>query len=109
MRFKLVILLVCLPAVTWAQTTSTNPLDPLEFPRLKTFGAYRSSSNNLYVDSNDDSKHPIPGETIVLADLNGPGIVTHVWVTVADNEFAWPRLLRFRVYYDGHKTPSVDT
>jgi hypothetical protein len=35
-------------------------------------------------------------------------MVTHIWVTVADNEFAWPRLLRLRVYYDGHKTPSVD-
>ena len=26
----------------------------------------------------------------------------------ADNEFAWPRLFRLRVYYDGRKTPSVD-
>jgi hypothetical protein len=108
MRYALMLLLLCLPAGSWAQTPSTNPLDPLELPRLKTFAAYRSSSNNLYVDSNDDSKHPIPGETIVLADLRGPGIVTHVWVTVADNEFAWPRLLRLRVYYDGYKTPSVD-
>jgi hypothetical protein len=61
------------------------------------------------VDSNDDCKQPIPGKTVVLADLQGPGIVTHVWVTVADDEYAWPRLLRLRVYYDGHKTPSVDT
>jgi hypothetical protein len=60
------------------------------------------------MDSNDDCKHPIPGETVVLADLKGPGIVTHIWITVADNEYAWPRLLRFQVYYDGHKTPSVD-
>ena len=78
MRYALMLLLLCLPAESWAQTPSTNPLDPLEFPRLKTFEAYRSTSNNLYVDSNDDAKHPIPGETIVLADLRGPGIVTHV-------------------------------
>jgi hypothetical protein len=45
---------------------------------------------------------------IVLADLKGPGIVNHIWVTIADNEYAWPRLLRVRVYYDGQKTPSVD-
>ena len=49
-----------------------------------------------------------PGETVVLADLKGPGIVNHIWLTIADNEYAWPRLLRIRVYYDGHKTPSVD-
>ncbi|HLW79872.1 MAG TPA: DUF2961 domain-containing protein [Terriglobia bacterium] len=109
MRHTLMILLLLFPVAVEAQQASTNPLDPLQFPRLKNFGAYRSSSNNLYVDSNDDSKHPIPGETVVLAELKGPGIVTHVWLTVADNEYAWPRLLRLRVYYDGHKTPSVDT
>ena len=27
---------------------------------------------------------------------------------MADNEYAWPRLVRLRVYYDGKKTPSVD-
>jgi hypothetical protein len=43
-----------------------------------------------------------------MADLRGPGVVSHIWLTVADNEFAWPRLLRLRVYYDGKKTPSID-
>jgi len=50
----------------------------------------------------------MPGETLVMADLQGAGMVSHIWLTVADNEFAWPRLLRLRVYYDGYKTPSVD-
>src|SRR2546425_12081186 len=79
------IMLLILPGGALGQSAATDPLDPLNFPRLKSFSAYRSSSNNLYVDSNDDSKHPIPGETVVLADLKGPGIVTHIWVTVADN------------------------
>src|SRR3990172_8832515 len=107
MRRTLVLLLL-LPIPCWAQIATTDPMDPLTYARLKTFSAYRSSSNNLYVNSNDDSKHPIPGETLVLADLKGPGIVNHIWITIANNEYAWPRLLRLRVYYDGHKTPSVD-
>jgi HEAT repeat protein len=107
MRY-LVLLLCLVPIEAAAQGAATWPLDPLNFPRLKTYSAYRSSSNNLLVASNDDSKHPQPGETVVLADLTGPGIVTHIWLTIADNEYAWPRLLRLRVYYDGHKTPSVD-
>ncbi len=107
MRF-LAIFLFLVPLPGWAQTAATWPLDPLNFPRIKTYSAYRSSSNNLLVMSNDDSKHPQPGETVVLANLTGPGIVNHIWITIADNEYAWPRLLRFRVYYDGHKTPSVD-
>ena len=51
---------------------------------------------------------PPPGETEVIADLQGPGVVTHIWFTGAANEFAWPRLFRLRAYYDGKKTPSVD-
>jgi len=80
----------------------------LDLARLKNYSAWRISSNNRYAFSNDDSKRIMPGQTLVMADLAGPGAVTHIWVTVADNEFAWSRLLRLRVYYDGHKTPSVD-
>ena len=83
-------------------------LDWYDLSRLKDFSAHRSSSNNPDRASNDDSKRPIAGETVVLADLDGPGVITHIWITVAANEYGWPRLLRFRVYYDGSATPSVD-
>jgi len=79
-----------------------------DLPRLKNYSAHRVSSDNPFIASNDDSKRIFPGETFVMADLRGPGIVDHIWITVADNEFAWPRLVRLRVYYDGKKTPSVD-
>ena len=91
-----------------AQDSVTGPIDPLKFSQLKDFVAKRSSSNNPDPGSNDDSKRPIPGETITLADLEGPGIVTHIWLTIAANEYGWPRLLRLRVYYDGSAEPSVD-
>src|SRR5664279_141868 len=88
--------------------SAQSPLDWYDLSRLKDYSAHRSSSNNPDWASNDDSKRPIAGETIVLADLTGPGVVTHIWITVAANEYGWPRLLRFRVYYDGSATPSVD-
>ncbi len=75
---------------------------------LKDYRARRVSSNNPDPASNDDSLRPTPGETVTLADLRGPGVVTHMWVTVAASEYGWPRLLRLRVYYDGSATPSVD-
>jgi len=90
------------------QVAGRGPFDLLDLPRMKTFSAERVSSGNRYVGSNDDSKRVMPGETYVMADLSGPGVVSHIWLTVADNEFAWPRLVRLRVYYDGKKTPSVD-
>jgi hypothetical protein len=82
--------------------------EELDVARIKTYSAARVSSANRLVASNDDSKRILPGETLVMADLKGAGAITHIWLTVADNEYAWPRLVRLRVYYDGHKTPSVD-
>ncbi|MGA2600567.1 MAG: glycoside hydrolase family 172 protein [Bryobacteraceae bacterium] len=82
--------------------------DALDLARLRDSHAYRSSSNNPDPTSNDDSRRPIPGETIVLADVQGPGVITHIWLTIAANEYGWPRLLRLRAYYDGSATPSVD-
>ena len=85
-----------------------QPADDFGIARLQQSQAYRASSNNADSSSNDDSKRVIPGETVVLADLTGPGVVKHIWLTVAANEYAWPRLVRLRVYYDGSPTPSVD-
>jgi hypothetical protein len=98
---------ILVPAVI-LPAASAQLADPLSFARLKDYRAVRSSSNNPDPESNDDSKRPIPGETIVLGDLQGPGMVTHIWLTAAANEYGWPRLLRLRVYYDGSATPSVD-
>jgi hypothetical protein len=110
MRRVLLAVVSCalLSPVARAQSSVVGPIDPLRFSQLKDFVAERSSSNNPDPNSNDDSKRPIPGETVTLADLQGPGIVTHIWITIAANEYGWPRLLRLRVYYDGSLEPSVD-
>ena len=65
-----------LGSVLRGQESVVGPVDPLRFSQLKDFVAKRSSSNNPDPNSNDDSKRPIPGETITLADLKGTGIVT---------------------------------
>jgi len=100
------ILLIC--AAAQPQELTTGLFDPFRLLEPKNFTAHRASSINEDLASNDDSKRPIPGETVVLADLSGPGIVTHMWITVAANEYGWPRLLRLRAYHDGSPVPSVD-
>lgn len=101
-------LIVLISSAACAQIPAIGLPDSLGLARMKNYTAARASSDNRYVFSNDDSKRIMPGQTLVMADLKGPGMVTHIWVTVADSEYAWPRLLRLRVYYDGDKTPSVD-
>ena len=59
-------------AAARAQSSIVGPIDPLRFSQLKDFVAQRSSSNNSDPDSNDDSKRPIPRETVTLAYLQGP-------------------------------------
>lgn len=49
--------------------------------------------------------HIAPGETIELADMVGPGAISHIWLTptgVLRNQ-----ILRF--YWDGSEVPSVET
>jgi hypothetical protein len=43
---------------------------------------------------------------VVLADIEGPGAIQHIWLTVHPTE--WRRLV-FRCYWDGEETPSVET
>lgn len=83
-------------------------IDAFGLTRPKGYSAHRTSSTNPDLRSNDDAKRPIPGETIVLADLNGPGVITHIWITSSNAEYGWPRLFRLRMFYDGSSTPSVD-
>ena len=82
--------------------------DPAALARRQEGDARRVSSNNADPDSNDDSLRPIAGETVTIADLTGPGVVTHIWLTVAANEYGWPRLLRLRAYYDDSPIPAID-
>lgn len=49
-----------------------------------------------------------PGQTLVLADVEGPGVITHIWNTVNSPEPGHPRLLRLRMYWDDETEPSVD-
>lgn len=108
MKLTPLVALLMLAGVLVAQMPKVSSSDALDLARSKSYTAWRTSSNGFFTGSNDDSKRIMPGETLLLADLVGPGMVDHIWFTVADNEYGWPRLLRLRIYYDGHKTPSVD-
>lgn len=68
----------------------------------------RSSSTDENFKGNGDSKEIFPGETLVLADLEGPGIITHIWNTCASlNPFS-ARALILRIYWDGAEKPSIE-
>ncbi|MDP2322911.1 MAG: DUF2961 domain-containing protein, partial [Gammaproteobacteria bacterium] len=71
------------------------------------FEARRASSSNEDLTRNGDARPIPPGETLVLMDEAGPGIVTHFWNTVGAEDLFYGRSLVLRIYYDGTETPSV--
>lgn len=53
------------------------------------------------------SREVAPGERVVLADLEGPGVIRHVWLTVPRARPERLRSLVLEVRYDGAAAPSV--
>ena len=45
-----------------------------------------------------------PGETVTLAEMDGPGIINHIWMTPVGDY----RLMIFRFYWDDEETPSIE-
>ena len=68
---------------------------------------HRSSSYDR-TGGNADARPVAPGETLALLDADGPGIVTHVWVTIASEDPNHLKALVLRMYWDGEATPSVE-
>jgi hypothetical protein len=51
------------------------------------------------------------GETLTLAEIEGPGVIRHIWLTVTDRTEHGPFVLRdlvLRAYWDGSDLPSVE-
>ena len=46
----------------------------------------------------------VPGQTLVLADIDGPGAIQQIWMTPTGN---W-RMSILRIYWDDQETPSVE-
>lgn len=90
-----------------AQSLSGNPLAGLE--RLKNFETLRASSCDAnWKDGNADCRPISAGGTLTIAELPGPGVITHFWNTIAHDVPASSRLLTLRIYWDGEEHPSVE-
>jgi len=76
-------------------------------PQPRDYVQHRSSSYDRS-GGNADARPAAPGETLTLLDANGPGLITHVWVTIASDDSNHLKALVLRMYWDGESTPSVE-
>ena len=67
----------------------------------------RVSSSDLS-GANADFRQVDPGGVLTLMDANGPGTLTHIWITVASPEAYHLKKLLLRIYWDHETTPSVE-
>jgi hypothetical protein len=57
---------------------------------------------------NADARAVGPGDTLTLLDTDGPGVITHVWITIASGEAYHLKKLVLRMFWDDEETPSVE-
>lgn len=76
----------------------------------------RVGENGKPIPHNSDNSRVLPGETKVVLEAEGPGVVTHMWYTFlgpgrhpwATNGSATHQEMLIRVFYDGREEPGVE-
>ena len=58
--------------------------------------------------ANADFRPLGPGETLTVLDEDGPGVITHIWFTIASPEGFHLKRLVLRAYWDSEASPSVE-
>ncbi len=75
-----------------------------------------TSVDKSWTGNADRVKYIAPGETLVLADIKGPAVVRHIWLTFSEARPNWleaggsaaPDEIVLRMYWDGAKEPAVE-
>ena len=70
---------------------------------------YRSRRISSYdrTGANRDFYSIEPGKKLTLAEIQGPAIIHHIWVTISAEPFYGKKII-LRMYWDGEKNPSVE-
>ncbi len=93
-----------LSAIAFAQ----NPTTWLSsLPEARDYVQKRSSSYDRS-GGNADARTIAPGDTLTLLDEPGPGVISHIWVTIATDDPNHLKALVLRMYWDGETSPSVE-
>lgn len=104
MKILLALLTICTFSLGLAAQTSNSLSD---LPQAKDYVQHRASSYDRS-GGNADFRTIVPGETLTLMDEAGPGLISHIWVTIASDDPNHLKALVLRMYWDDEPTPSVE-
>jgi hypothetical protein len=84
-----------------------NSYNWFDFVRVDNTRHSRRSSSYSPDGDNRDRLSMIRGETYTLLDVQGPGCITHIWMTGHSIEDFYLRKALLKMYWDGETEPSV--
>lgn len=93
------------PALGQSPESVSDLLENL--PRLHDYVLKRVSSYDR-TGGNADYREIPAGESLTLFDESGPGVITHIWITINSPEKFHLKKLVLRMFWDGESTPSVE-
>ncbi|MFX1252597.1 MAG: glycoside hydrolase family 172 protein [Promethearchaeota archaeon] len=79
----------------------------LDLIKPKSCQRKRVSSHDT-TGGNKDNWSMEPGETLVLADIDGPAIIRHIWFTIWGGGDWYRRNILLRMYWDNEDIPAVE-
>ncbi len=106
-KILLLVLSAFLPAAAAAQSCSSGAESLLSLTQPHDYVQKRASSYDR-TGGNADARPIAPGATLELLDAAGPGVITHIWITIASPEDFHLKKLVLRMNWDGESTPSVE-
>ncbi|WP_213807411.1 glycoside hydrolase family 172 protein [Granulicella sp. dw_53] len=92
-----------LSTTTFAQNSGWMP----DITQKQTYTLHRATSKEG-TGGNADYRGVGPGETRTVLDVDGPGLLSHLWFTISDPEPYHLKRIVLRIYWDGEATPSVE-
>ena len=83
------------------------PEEFLAQARLRSYKTRRSSSWDR-TGGNADAVPVEPGQSATVLEVQGAGVVTHLWFTISSSDPMHLKNLVLRAWWDGEATPSVE-
>lgn len=81
-----------------------GPWDALMAPGA---GRFLHVSSQDTTGGNRDRFELAPGDSAVLLELEGPGVLRQLWITVASSDPDYLRRIALKMYWEGEEEPSV--
>jgi hypothetical protein len=79
----------------------------LELALLRNYRTAKASSYDR-TGGNGDARRVEPGATLALMEADGPGAISHTWITIAAADAQHLKKIVLRMYWDGEQEPSVE-